>query len=236
MKTTDTPVAGVPATRDEDGRGVSWGVFLLVVAGVLCIGVALGFGVSERVQQRELLWRWLLERSDRTIDAVAYRYGELWLKQLRLDANSSDYDALASRITIQREQLERLGTAMVDDEPAQAVNVEPRECNPYSDQWARLPVFEPYLLPNLRSTGGGGETEIIFVNCTRSEIAYYWVDRDGVERYYGRIAPNSDAIQHSFEGHIWVVKNSNGIDLSVFRAALARSLAYVTVQAPTVSE
>ena len=30
------------------GRGVSWGVFLVVVVGVLCTGVALGFGVSER--------------------------------------------------------------------------------------------------------------------------------------------------------------------------------------------
>ena len=88
-------------------------------------------------------------------------------------------------------------------------------------------MFDPYLLPNLRSEDGGRETEIIFVNCTGSEVAYYWVDRDGVERYYGRIAPKSDAIQHSFEGHVWVVKNGNGVDLAVFRAALPKSLAFV---------
>ena len=159
MKTTDTPVDGAPAAGDEYGRGVSWGVFLVVVVGVLCIGVALGFGASERLQQRELLWRWLLDRSERTVDDVAYRFGELWLKQLRLDANSPDYDASESRIRTQREQLEHLGRAMVDDEPAPATNLERGECNLYSDQWERLRVFDPYLLPNLRSEDGGRETE-----------------------------------------------------------------------------
>ena len=60
------------------------------MVGVLFIGVAAGFGVSERIQQRELLWRWLLDRTERTVDDVTYRFGELWLKQLRLDVNSSD--------------------------------------------------------------------------------------------------------------------------------------------------
>ena len=134
---------------------MSWGVFLVVVVGVLCIGTALGFGVSERLHQRELLWRWLLDRSERTVDDVAYRFGELWLRQLRLDPNSPDYDALENRIMAQREQLEHLGRAMVADEPA--------------------------LESNLRSTDGGPETEIIFVNCTGSEIAYYWMDQGAVE-------------------------------------------------------
>ncbi len=204
----------------------------MVVIGVLCTGVALGFGVSERLQQRELLWRWLLDRSERTVDDVAYRFGELWLRQLRLDANSSDYDVLESRIRTQREQLEHLERAMVDDQPAPATKLQPGECNLYSDPRERLRMFDPYLLPNLRSTGGGRETEIKFVNCTGSEITYYWVDRDGVEVYYGRIAPKFDAIQHSFEGHIWVVKNGSGENHSVFRAARPKSLAFVAQRPP----
>ena len=179
------------AVQDEHERGVSWGVFLVAVVVVLGIGVALGFGVSERVQERELLWRWLLDRSERTIDDVANRYGEVWLKQLRLDAVASPY--LGSQLKAQREHLEHLGTAMLVDEP-------------------------------VRSQEGGPETEIIFVNGTETEIVYYWIDRDGDEHYYGRVAPESGACQHTYEGHAWIVKNDAGETLSVFYAALPGTL------------
>ena len=102
------------------------------------------------------------------------------------------------------------------------------ECSLYPGERNTLRAVDPYLLPNLRSTDQGGETAIIFVNCTESEIAYYWVDRDGAERYYGRLAPNSEAIQHSFEGHVWVVKDNAASNLSVFRATRSISLAVVT--------
>ena len=157
---------------------------------------------------------------------MAYRFGELWLKQLRLNANSSDYAALTSRIKTQREHLERLGRTMVDGEPTPATaSLSVVACTQPSGP--RLRTFDPYLLPNLRSTDIGGETEIVFVNCTDSEIDYYWVDRDGVGRYYGRVAPGSDVIQHTFDGHVWVVKNGAGVNQSVFRAARSVSLAFV---------
>ena len=101
-------------------------------------------------------------------------------------------------------------------------------CNGYAGQLARLRAFDPYLLPNLRSTDDGDDTMIVFVNCTESAVAYYWVDRDGIEQYYGSIEPKSDAVQHSFEGHMWVVRDGDGVGLSVFRAAESMSLAYVT--------
>lgn len=187
------PAHGAPeAVHDEHGRGVSWAVFLIVVVGVLCIGVALGFGVSERVQERELLWRWLLDRSGGTIDDVAYRYGELWLKQLRLDASSSPF--LEGQLKAQREHL---GTAMLADEP-------------------------------VRSLEEGPETEIIFLNGTESEIVYYWIDLDGDEHYYGRVAPKSGACQHTFEGHAWVVKDDDGETLSLLYAVFPRTLAFVS--------
>ena len=187
---------------------------MLVVFGVLCTGVAAGFGVSERVQQREMLWRWLLDRSERTIDDVAYRFGELWLKQLRLDANSPHFAVLDARMRTERNHLERLGKALVADESG-------AECSQYPGGRQRLRAFDPYLLPNLRSANVGGETEI-FVNCTESEVAYYWVDRDGAERYYGHVAPRADVIQHTIEGY------RPHQDLSVFRAARSISLAVVT--------
>ena len=201
-----TPGASA-AVHDEHERGVGWGVFLVAVVVVLGIGVALGFGVSERVQERELLWRWLLDRSERTINDVAYRYGELWLKQLSLDASSSPF--LEGQLKAQRAHLEHLGRAMLATEPAPATDQE----------------------PSLQSTMGGSETEIVFVNGTESEIAYYWVDQDGFDHYYGRVAPRSGACQHTFAGHVWVAKNAVGENLSVFRAALPSSLAVVTLPA-----
>ena len=214
----------VAAGKDGDRGKVSWGVFMLVVVGVLCIGVAAGFGVSERLQQRELLWRWLLDRSERTVDDVAYHFGELWLKQLRLDANSPHFDVLEARLRSERNHLERLGKAMVTAASAESGS----ECSLNPGDRKRSRAFDPYLLPNLRSADVGGETEIIFVNCTESEIAYYWLDRDGVERYYGHIAPQADAIQHTFECHVWVVKDTAASNLSVFRATRSISLAVVT--------
>ena len=211
-----------PAGRDGDRGQVSWGVFMLVVVGVLCIGVAAGFGVSERLQHRELLWRWLLDRSERTLDDVAFRFGELWLKQLRLDANSPHFDVLDARLQTERTHLERLGKAMVADESG-------AECSLYPGDRKRSPAFDPYLLPNLRSADVGGETEIIFVNCTESEVAYYWIDLNGVERYFGHVAPQTDVTQHTFEGHVWVVKDAAAYNnLSVFRATRSISLAVVT--------
>ena len=71
---------------------------------------------------------------------------------------------------------------------------------------------------NLRSPSGGTETEIIFVNNTKAEITYYWVDFDGNEEFYGTIAPDDSVNQQTYEGHIWLIKDVNGNNLAVFRA------------------
>ena len=71
---------------------------------------------------------------------------------------------------------------------------------------------------NLKSPAGGPETEIIFVNNTKAEITYYWVDFDGNEALYGAIAPDDYANQGTYEGHIWLIKDVNGNNLAVFHA------------------
>ena len=86
------------------------------------------------------------------------------------------------------------------------------------DKWVDLKQHDPSLLPNLRSGGSDTETAIIFVNGTKAEIAYYWVDGNGEEKYYGKIAVDTFVNQHTFAGHIWLVKDVNGDNLAVFRA------------------
>ena len=93
--------------------------------------------------------------------------------------------------------------------------------NPDSDgggKWIDLKQHDPSLLPNLRSGGSDTETAIIFVNGTKTEIMYYWVDGNGEEKHYGNIAVDTFVNQHTFAGHIWLVKDVNGDNLAVFRA------------------
>ena len=86
------------------------------------------------------------------------------------------------------------------------------------DKWIDLEGHDPSLLPNLRSGNSQTETAIIFVNLTKVEIAYYWIDGAGEERHYGKVAAGDFVNQHTYAGHIWLVKDANGDDLAVFRA------------------
>ena len=86
------------------------------------------------------------------------------------------------------------------------------------DKWIDLEEHDPSLLPNLRSGDSQTETAIIFVNLTEAEITYYWVDGEGKEKYYGKIAVGDFVNQHTYSGHIWVVKDAKENNLAVFRA------------------
>ena len=86
------------------------------------------------------------------------------------------------------------------------------------DRWVELAGQDPSLLSNLRSGDSRTETAIIFVNLTEAEIAYYWVDGAGKERHYGKVAAGDFVNQHTYSGHIWLVKDADGVNLAVFRA------------------
>ena len=66
------------------------------------------------------------------------------------------------------------------------------------------------------------------MNGTDSEIVYYWIDHDGDEHHYGRVAPRSGVCQHTVEGHAWVVKDDDDENLLLFYAVLPRTLAFVS--------
>ena len=86
------------------------------------------------------------------------------------------------------------------------------------DRWIDLEGHDPSLLSNLRSGASATETAIIFVNLTEAEIAYYWVDGDGEEKYYGKVADGDFVNQHTYAGHIWLVKDANENNIAVFSA------------------
>ncbi|MXV72849.1 hypothetical protein F4Z99_01070 [Candidatus Poribacteria bacterium] len=108
--------------------------------------------------------------------------------------------------------------------------------NPDSDgdgKWIDLKAYDLSLLPNLKSEDDDTETAIIFVNGTETEVAYYWVDYEGNEKFYGKIAPDAFVNQHTYAGHIWVIKDVNGQNLAVFRAEEKTGRVLVGAEPPT---
>ena len=96
-----------------------------------------------------------------------------------------------------------------------------------------MKAHDPSLLPNLKSGDDDTETAIIFVNGTKTEIAYYWVDYEGNEKFYGKIAPDAFVNQHTYAGHIWVIKDTNESNRAVFRAEEKTGRVLVGAEPPT---
>ena len=108
--------------------------------------------------------------------------------------------------------------------------------NPNSDgggRWVNLQEQNLSSLPNLKSGDDATETAVTFMNSTKSEIAYYWVDYEGNEKSYGKIAPDSFVNQHTYAGHVWLIKDVNGQNLAVFRAEEKTGRALIRAELPS---
>ncbi len=62
----------------------------------------------------------------------------------------------------------------------------------------------------------GDDTEITFVNKTKSKVELIWLSTDGGRRSYGKLAPGSRRRQHTYSGHVWLVVDDSGKELVVF--------------------
>ena len=105
--------------------------------------------------------------------------------------------------------------------------------NPDSDgggKWVNLEKQDLGLLPSLKSGDDNTETAIIIVNGTTAEIAYYWVDYEGNEKFYGKIASDAFVNQHTYMGHVWLIKDADGGNLSVFRAEVKTGRALIDTE------
>ncbi|HEV7280149.1 MAG TPA: prolyl oligopeptidase family serine peptidase [Pirellulaceae bacterium] len=62
-----------------------------------------------------------------------------------------------------------------------------------------------------RERGGPtGETSVRFVNATEGPVELFWDSGDGTLVSYGKLDAGVDRRQHTFVGHVWVVKNAEG--------------------------
>ena len=101
---------------------------------------------------------------------------------------------------------------------------------PVTNEPLELKRHDPSQLANLKSTGSRVETAIVLVNRTRSDIFYYWIDFGGKATHYGSVAPGAEITQHTYDGHVWVVKDVSGNNLAVFRAEATPGRALVTAR------
>ena len=96
---------------------------------------------------------------------------------------------------------------------------EPEGSGKGCSEWVDLKRYESSLLSRLiRAIRNGPDTEIIFVNNSTAEITFFWIEPDGKERYYGRVPAGAFGIQTTRAGHIWLVKDQNGVNLAAFQA------------------
>lgn len=105
--------------------------------------------------------------------------------------------------------------------------------DPNSDgggKWVNLEELNLSLLPSLKSGDDDTETAILLVNNTEAEIAYYWVDYEGNEKSYGKIAPDAFVNRQTYVGHIWLIKDVDGNNLAVFRAETETGRALVSAE------
>ncbi|MYC12561.1 MAG: hypothetical protein F4Y39_02410, partial [Gemmatimonadetes bacterium] len=103
------------------------------------------------------------------------------------------------------------------------------------DKWVDLNRQDPSALSSLKSETGGDRTEVIFVNQTKGDIFFYWLDFDGKLRYYERVAPNRIRVQRTYTGHVWLAK-AYGRDLAVFQAGEKTGRALISEWPPELVE
>ena len=94
--------------------------------------------------------------------------------------------------------------------------------NPNSDgggEWMDLKPHNPNLLSKLnKSRTTGAPTMVIFVNFTHADVLIYNLDYNGAERFSTRCRPGEVRGRKSKSHDIWLVKDTNGRNLAVFRA------------------
>jgi dipeptidyl-peptidase 4 len=77
----------------------------------------------------------------------------------------------------------------------------------------------PKLSQIERSRNSDVETEIVFINETTKDVELVWVDGQGNRNSYGTLPAQETRSQHTFSGHVWLIRDRNRRPVAVTRAA-----------------
>ncbi|WP_243422360.1 hypothetical protein [Micromonospora globispora] len=99
---------------------------------------------------------------------------------------------------------------------ASASSPTPRPTLPRPGELTPLP---PSQESSLKSSGGGPETFIDFVNARSETVVVHWLDYGGQRQQYAILQPGQWYRQQTYVGHPWVVTNAQGVGLVCFLPA-----------------
>lgn len=78
-----------------------------------------------------------------------------------------------------------------------------------------------------RSRNGGDQVTIRFDSRVQQVLEYFWVKSDGSLQSYGRLQPGEKVELRTYDGHVWLLKSSEGDPVAAFVASTDRSLAVI---------
>lgn len=93
-------------------------------------------------------------------------------------------------------------------------------------------VLEPLAALPPATRQEGPESSIEFVNRTADTVELFWLDREGGQKSYGKVAAGQAHRQHTFGGHVWLVRNPAGQVIAAYRAANAGAVASIDGRTP----
>lgn len=79
-----------------------------------------------------------------------------------------------------------------------------------------------------RSRGGGDDTALLFVNGSRQAVNLVWLDHGGASKQYATVAPGKTHRQHTFPGHVWLVRAADGKAWGSYTAQRSLRVVFLT--------
>lgn len=86
------------------------------------------------------------------------------------------------------------------------------------------------FMPPVPSGNAAEDTEIVLTNQLTFPVVMYWVSTDRQERRYQTVAPGQSCKQHTFVGHVWMLKREDDTPLGCATAAAGSNTWNLTEQ------
>ncbi|MCP4510576.1 MAG: hypothetical protein GY826_29720, partial [Fuerstiella sp.] len=80
------------------------------------------------------------------------------------------------------------------------------------------PEQDRLFMPPRMSVDRGGDVELTVTNELNTVVHLIWIDRSSQPQSYGTIAPGATKTQHTFAGHVWLLKSADDTAVAAFEA------------------